>query len=75
MQNVKVEFEMVQIFHSKNVGFATGLIVFLAISTEGVVLSSMKNRFTLVFNDGWKVVHQHTSAPINSDGLTAILDI
>ncbi len=77
-ENVKVEFEKVQIFQSENVGFATGLIVFQAISKEGMVLRAMKNRITLgfsKFDDGWKVVHQHTSAPINSDGLTAIFDI
>ncbi len=77
-ENVKVEFEMVKVFQSGTVGFASALILFQAISTEGAVVRSMKNRITLGFSkfeDGWKVIHQHTSAPISSSGLTAILDI
>ena len=77
-EKVKVEFEMVKIHQSGNVGFASALILFRAISSEGAVLRSMKNRITLGFSkfeDGWKVIHQHTSAPIKSDGLTAMLDI
>ncbi len=77
-EKVKVEFEMVKIHQSGDVGFASALIQFQAISSEGAVLRSMKNRISLGFSkfeDGWKVIHQHTSAPISSDGLTAILDI
>ena len=77
-EKVKVEFEMVKIHQSGNVGFASALIQFQAISSEGAVLRSMKNRITLGFSKfehGWKVIHQHTSAPISSNGLTAILDI
>jgi ketosteroid isomerase-like protein len=77
-EKVKVEFEMIKIHHSGNVGFATALIMYQAISSEGAVLRSMKNRITLGFSkigDKWKVTHQHTSAPISSDDLSAILDI
>ena len=77
-EKVKVEFEMVKIHQSGNVGFASALIQFQAISGEGAVLRGMKNRISLGFSkseDGWKVIHQHTSAPISSDGLTALLDI
>ena len=77
-EKVKVEFEMVKIHQSGDVGFASALIQFQAISSEGAVLRSMKNRISLGFSkeeDGWKVIHQHTSAPVSSDGLTAILDI
>jgi len=77
-EKVKVEFEMIKIQQSENVGFASALIRFQAISAEGAVLRSMKNRITLGFaksGDEWKVIHQHTSAPINSNGLTAILNI
>lgn len=77
-ESVKVDFDMVRINQSGNVGFASALIYFQAISSSGVVLRSMKNRITLgfsKFDGGWKAVHQHTSAPINSDSLKAILDI
>jgi len=77
-EKVKVEFEMVKIDQSDKVGFASALIKFQAISSEGAVLRSMRNRLTLgflKFEDEWKVMHQHTSAPISSNGLSAILDI
>ena len=77
-ETVKVEFEMVKIHQSGDVGFASALIQFKAISNDGIILRSMKNRITLgllKFGDQWKVTHQHTSAPISSNGLTAILDI
>ena len=77
-EKVKVAFEKVNIHQSNNIGFASALIQFEAISTEGAVLRSMKNRITLgfsKFDNGWKVIHQHTSAPISSSGLSAILDI
>lgn len=77
-EKVNVEFEMVRIHQSGNTGFASALIQFQAISREGFILRRMKNRITLGFSKveaGWKVVHQHTSAPIRSDELTAILEI
>ena len=77
-EKVKVTFERVKIQQSDAVGFASALIQFQAISKEGDVVRSMKNRITLGFiksETGWKVNHQHTSAPISSNGLTAVLDI
>jgi ketosteroid isomerase-like protein len=77
-EKVKVEFEMLKTHQSGDVGFASALIQFQAISGEGSVIRGMKNRISLGFSkseDGWKVIHQHTSAPVSSDGLTAILDI
>ncbi|MEQ8244173.1 nuclear transport factor 2 family protein [Fulvivirga sp.] len=77
-ESVKVDFEMVKIQESDNLGFATAFIKFQAISKEGEVLRSMKNRITLGFTkheSQWKVIHQHTSAPISSEDLSAILDL
>src|SRR5690606_24195080 len=64
---VKVEFEMVETPQSGNVGFATALVLFQASSSDGTGLRSMQNRITLGFSkfeDGWKIIHQHISAPI-----------
>jgi ketosteroid isomerase-like protein len=76
-ENVNVIFEMVDIHESGHVGFASALITFQAISIDKTILRSMRNRITVGFikeNDAWKVIHQHTSAPINAD-LGAMLDI
>ena len=77
-EKVKVDFEMIKIHQSDSTGFASGLIKFQAISPEGTVLKSMRNRITIGFSkfkEGWKVVHQHISAPVTSEDLTAILDL
>ena len=76
-ENVKVTFDMINIQISDNLAFASAIIGYQAISPENVVLRSMKNRITIGFvRNGavWKVSHQHTSAPIDSD-LKAILDL
>ena len=75
-EKVKVMFEMIEIHEGENVGFASALITYQAISTDNTIIRSMKNRITLGFikeKDQWKVRHQHTSAPINSN-LGAILN-
>jgi ketosteroid isomerase-like protein len=74
-EKVNVIFEMIDIKESDQVGFASALVTYQAITTEDTVIRSMKNRVTLGFiktQDVWKVVHQHTSAPINFE-LEAIL--
>jgi ketosteroid isomerase-like protein len=76
-EKVKVSFEMIDVQEGEDVGFASAIIQFQALATDDSVQRSMRNRITLGFikKDGfWKVKHQHTSAPINSD-LQAILDI
>jgi ketosteroid isomerase-like protein len=74
-EKVNVIFEMIEIHEGDHVGFGSALITFQAISIDNTIIRSMKNRITLGFSkekDVWKVVHQHTSAPINSN-LEAIL--
>ncbi|WP_423148121.1 nuclear transport factor 2 family protein [Rubrolithibacter danxiaensis] len=69
-ERVNVIFEMTEIHRDETAGFASSLIKYQAVSTGNKILRSMTNRITLGFKkteDSWKVVHQHTSAPINSD--------
>ncbi|SKC79001.1 YybH family protein [Ohtaekwangia koreensis] len=75
-EKLNVIFEMIEIHESNDVGFGSALITYQAISISNAIVRSMKNRVTLGFikqKDEWKVVHQHTSAPINSE-LKAILN-
>ncbi|MFX0558579.1 YybH family protein [Maribacter sp. CXY002] len=77
-EKVKVDFEMIKVFKSDTNGFASGLVEFQAINTQGAVIRKMKNRITVGFSrfkNDWKVVHQHVSAPVTSENLTAILDL
>jgi ketosteroid isomerase-like protein len=75
-EKVNVIFDGIEIHEAEDVGFASALITFQAISRSNTIIRSMRNRITLGFlkeNDAWKVRHQHTSAPINSN-LSAILN-
>jgi ketosteroid isomerase-like protein len=74
-EKVNVIFEMIEVCQGDNVGFGSALITYQAISKGNAIIRSMRNRITVGFvkqKDVWKVVHQHTSSPINSD-LQAIL--
>jgi ketosteroid isomerase-like protein len=75
-ERVNVIFEMIELHEADNVAFGSALITFQAISPDNAVNRSMKNRITLGFirkEQQWKVIHQHTSAPVNTD-LQAILN-
>jgi ketosteroid isomerase-like protein len=74
-ERVKVTFEEINIQRSETVSFATGIVRYQAISTDDKVIRGMRNRMTVGLvkkGEEWKVIHQHTSAPIDSD-LRAIL--
>jgi ketosteroid isomerase-like protein len=74
-ENVNVIFDMVEVHDNTDIAFGSALITYQAISMHNVVLRSMRNRITLGFikkKGEWKVIHQHTSAPINAE-LHAIL--
>ena len=48
----------------------TALITFSCVSPSGAVLRAMHERLTWVLakrTTGWKIVHQHTSAPVGDD--------
>jgi ketosteroid isomerase-like protein len=59
-----------------DVAAAHAFLTFTGLSAEGKELRSMTNRLTMVLRrtgDGWKIVHEHTSAPIDHGSLKAIL--
>jgi ketosteroid isomerase-like protein len=74
-EKVNVIFEMIETYESGDIGFGCALVMYQAVSADNTILRSMKNRITIGFRkeeDMWKVIHQHTSAPINNE-LVAIL--
>jgi ketosteroid isomerase-like protein len=75
-ERVHVLFEMVDIRVGEELGWASAIVKYEAMMGDNSVLRSMTNRLTLglIKKEGrWKVLHQHTSAPIN-DELNAIFD-
>ena len=78
----RLTFEEVEFFVGGDLATVTAFARFAAISSNGEELRFLYNRFTLVVRrksgDGsdpgvWKIIHQHTSAPIDGQTLKAIL--
>jgi ketosteroid isomerase-like protein len=75
-ESVAVEFDDINTVSGGGVACANATVTYKALSETGEVLRSMQNRLTWVAkqnNGAWKIVHQHTSAPIDPSTGTAIL--
>ena len=72
-----VEFEDVQTIVGDAVAAAHAFVTFKGLSAEGEELRVMQNRLTWALrktNDGdWKVVHEHTSAPVDFETAKVVL--
>lgn len=74
-ERVNVIFEEIKIQSNDTISFATSIVRYQAISADNKIIRGMRNRMTVGLvkkENDWKVTHQHTSAPIDSD-LRAIL--
>jgi uncharacterized protein (TIGR02246 family) len=66
-----VTFDDIRIRESGDIGVASAFARFTAVSPEGKELRFLENRLTWVVrkkDGGWKIVHEHTSGPV--DGAT-----
>jgi ketosteroid isomerase-like protein len=74
---VAVEFDDVRIVAGDGVAVAHAFVTYRASSAEGEELRSMTNRFTWALRaadgSGWKVVHEHTSAPADLETARVLL--
>jgi uncharacterized protein (TIGR02246 family) len=69
-ERVAVTFDRVQTTVTSDLAALTARVVFAAISPTGAELRSMQNRLTWVLkrgDEGWKIIHEHTSVPIGPD--------
>jgi uncharacterized protein (TIGR02246 family) len=67
---IRVEFQEVREVPGDDVAVMNAFIRFSGISAEGEELRSMTNRVTWGLRrtpDGWKIAHEHTSAPLGDD--------
>ena len=72
----RLSFEAVEYLSSGDLATVTAIARFAAVSPEGDELRFLHNRITLVLrrqSGGWKIVHQHTSAPVDGETLKAML--
>jgi uncharacterized protein (TIGR02246 family) len=75
-ERVVVDFDEAQSTLSGDMGVATAFVTFTGVSARGEKLRSLQNRLTWVARkkDGvWKIVHEHTSSPLDHATLKAIL--
>lgn len=75
-ERVQVEFDDVMSFVADDMVCGRATVTYTALAIDGGKLRSLSNRMTVVLqrrDDAWKVVHEHTSAPIEHTSLKAIL--
>ena len=73
---VRVTVDDLRVIASEEVSTASGFFTYAEISADGQEMHSLQNRLTWVLRrkgDGWSIVHEHTSAPIDFEKGTAIL--
>jgi uncharacterized protein (TIGR02246 family) len=68
---IGVEFDDVRVETGGDVAGVSAFTTFRGYSAEGEELRSMNNRLSWILrrhDDGWKIVHEHTSAPAGDEG-------
>ena len=73
---VVVEMDDVKIIHSGDIAITHAFVTYKGVSAEGKDLRAMQSRHTWVFKqkDGaWKIVHEHSSAPVDRESSKVIL--
>ena len=73
---VAVGWDAVQIMMADDVAVAHAFISYADVSASGEVQRAMLNRLTWVLKPhggGWKIVHEHTSAPVDGESMKVIL--
>lgn len=67
-EKVVVDMDQIQIKSSESIAYVTAFLKFSAVSEKGEVLRYLQNRLTCVLenkNGNWKIVHEHTSGPVD----------
>ena len=76
-ERVAVEFAEVQTTSAREVVVAHAFVTYKGLSAEGEELRALENRTTVVLEhkDGaWKIVHEHSSAPVDFKTLKVVLE-
>ena len=72
----RVTFRDKHVEMAGDIGFVTAIVRFAAVSETGEELRFLDNRLTWVLrrkNESWKIVHQHTSGPIDFNTMKVLL--
>ena len=75
-ERVAVVWSEVQTHAGAEIATLSALITYQGVSGEGQTLQAMQNRLTWVLTrrgEGWKIVHEHTSAPVSGETSKVLL--
>lgn len=75
-ERVEVKFNEIEIVRERDLAAAHAFVSYKGLDREGVELHTVDNRLTWTLRqkgEGWKIVHEHTSAPVDSETFKAIL--
>jgi ketosteroid isomerase-like protein len=75
-ERVKVSFSDVQALGEQSLATVSAIVTYASESAQGESLRSMQNRITWVIRETghvFRIVHEHTSAPIGFEDFKAIL--
>jgi len=75
-ERVVVEANSVQVIAESNIAIIHAFVIFKGVSAEGEELRAMQNRFTWILQNregGWKILHEHSSAPLDFETSKVIL--
>lgn len=75
-ERVIVEANDVQVIAENNIAIIHAFVAFKGVSAEGEELRTMQNRFTWILQNrkgAWKIIHEHTSAPVDFETSKVIL--
>jgi ketosteroid isomerase-like protein len=76
-ERVKVKWDDVQTGAGRELAMVSAIVTYAGVSAEGEELRAMQNRLTWVLEprgSSWKIVHEHTSAPVGFDDSKPILN-
>lgn len=75
-ERVRVTFAETQSSGNPALAFVSAIGTYAGVSAEGIELRAMQNRMSWGLYDtgqGLRIVHEHTSVPVNFDNMKAIL--
>lgn len=75
-QRVGVGFDDISVIGGDDLATVNAIITYRDLSPDGTEEGSMQNRLTWVLKrtgGQWKIIHEHTSAPVDFDTSTVIL--
>jgi uncharacterized protein (TIGR02246 family) len=75
-ERVIVAFDDVQTIVSQDVAVAHAFVTYKSVSAEGNELRAMRNRLTWALkhlHGSWRVIHEHTSAPVDFETSKVLL--